>query len=277
MRNNSNIDEKTVLGLGQEWGKFSYTNTSIEEIKSIADEYFSILDLSTLTKNSVVLDVGCGTGRWAQLIAPLVKTLYVIDPSSAALDVARQNLRQFTNVVFINSSINSFEPGIKFDLIYSLGVLHHVPDTEESIQKISELTKRKGNFLVYLYYRFDNRGKLYRTIWKLSDMIRVVVSTLPFKLRAMIAEIFALTVYLPLANCAKLFSWLGLRVDNFPLNYYKDKSYYVMRTDSLDRFGTKLEKRFTKLEITNMLSKSGFKDVIFSERAPHWVALGTKV
>ena len=49
-----------------------------------------------------------------------------------------------------------------------------------------------------------------------------------------------------------------------------------MTTDALDRFGTKLEKRFTKNEIQSMLLKAGFVDVQFSEKTPYWVALAWK-
>ena len=49
-----------------------------------------------------------------------------------------------------------------------------------------------------------------------------------------------------------------------------------MKTDSLDRFGTRLEKRFSKDEIKTMLSESGFRDIKFSEKMPHWVAIAYK-
>ena len=49
-----------------------------------------------------------------------------------------------------------------------------------------------------------------------------------------------------------------------------------MATDSLDRFGTKLEKRFTKNEIKNMLLKAGFVDIMFSKNTPYWVAIAWK-
>ena len=49
-----------------------------------------------------------------------------------------------------------------------------------------------------------------------------------------------------------------------------------MRTDSLDRFGTRLEQRFTKKEIEEMLKDSGFEKISFSEKAPFWVSLAYK-
>ena len=55
-----------------------------------------------------------------------------------------------------------------------------------------------------------------------------------------------------------IFHKIGINVHSFPLSNYKDKSFYTMRTDALDRFGTKLESRFTKKEIEEML-KLGFR------------------
>jgi hypothetical protein len=49
-----------------------------------------------------------------------------------------------------------------------------------------------------------------------------------------------------------------------------------MRTDALDRFGTRLEKRFTRDEITAMLTRAGFTDIQFSEGMPRWVAVARK-
>jgi hypothetical protein len=65
-------------------------------------------------------------------------------------------------------------------------------------------------------------------------------------------------------------------VATFPLAYYADKSFYVMRTDAYDRFCTRLEKRFRRSEVEHMLTCAGFKDVVFSDRQPFWCAVGIK-
>jgi hypothetical protein len=66
----------------------------------------------------------------------------------------------------------------------------------------------------------------------------------------------------------------GRDVANFPLAYYRDRSFYVMRNDALDRFGTKLEQRFTRAEIERMLRDAGLERIRFSEAAPYWCAVG---
>ena len=69
---------------------------------------------------------------------------------------------------------------------------------------------------------------------------------------------------------------MGFNVNNFPLSYYRNKNFYFMATDSLDRFGTKLEKRFTKKEVEKMLLDAGFVEIKFSKNTPYWVALAWK-
>ncbi len=49
-----------------------------------------------------------------------------------------------------------------------------------------------------------------------------------------------------------------------------------MRTDAHDRFGTRLEKRFTKKKIKEMMQEAGLTDIQFSPKEPFWVAVGIK-
>ena len=66
---------------------------------------------------------------------------------------------------------------------------------------------------------------------------------------------------------------MGADVATWPLSTYRDKSFYVMRNDALDRFGTRLEQRFTREQIRSMMSRAGLKDILFSEEV-FWCALG---
>ena len=67
-----------------------------------------------------------------------------------------------------------------------------------------------------------------------------------------------------------------MSVSNLPLSHYRDKSFYTMRTDALDRFGTRLEHRFTRSEIEAMMAEAGLVDIRFRENEPFWVACGIK-
>jgi len=157
-----------------------------------------------------------------------------------------------------------------------LGVLHHIPDTVGGIKACVTKLKRGAPCLLYLYYAFDNKPAWYRIIWKLSETGRFFISRMPFSLRYMTSQIIALLVYWPFARFSRFLDKLGFCVDSFPLSYYRDRSFYVMRTDSLDRFGTRLEKRFTKSEILQMMEGAGLKNITFSNSKPNWCAVGYK-
>jgi hypothetical protein len=68
----------------------------------------------------------------------------------------------------------------------------------------------------------------------------------------------------------------GLNVENIPLSYYRKYSFYTMRTDARDRFGTPLERRFTRHHIEEMMKAAGLVNVRFSDAAPYWCVVGHK-
>jgi len=272
-----NSDPQTVKGFGEEWSRFTQQELDQQSRAKIFWDYFSIFPWQMLPPGAIGADVGCGSGRWAELVAPRVGRLHLIDASEEALRIARENLSGVTNVEFHHASVDAlpFEDGY-LDFAYSLGVLHHVPDTPAAIQQICRKLKPGAPLLLYLYYAFDNRGLGYRCIWKLSDVVRRMVARLPFMLRYPVSQVLAASVYWPLARTARLLEYMKLLPEAWPLAYYRDKPFYVMRTDALDRFGTRLEQRFSRDEITRMLEDAEMDGVRFSESAPFWCVTARK-
>jgi len=133
-KNLENIDVNTVSSFGDEWTRYDQAQLSASERMRIFEGYFSLFPWNALDRTCVGFDMGCGSGRWATVVAPKVGLLYCIDPSADALDIARKVLAEHSNVQFIESSANSvsLSPG-SFDFGYSLGVLHHAPDTSSAL------------------------------------------------------------------------------------------------------------------------------------------------
>ncbi len=270
-----NLDKNVVAGFGDEWSRFDQSTLSDDELHQMFDNYFSIFPWDGVPPDAVGFDLGCGSGRWARLVAPRVGKLHLIDPS-VAIEVAKRNLAGVKNCEFHTASVENIplEDG-SCDFGYSLGVLHHIPDTMAGIRACVDKLKPGAPFLLYLYYRFDNRPLWFRGLWKLTDVFRRGISRLPHGARFGISQIIAALVYLPLARIAKTGERLGLSVDKIPLSQYRNNSFYTMRTDALDRFGTRLEQRFTKAEIGQMMTDAGLNDIIFSDRS-FWTAVGNK-
>ena len=275
-----NVDADVARGFGEEWSTYRQdeANLTREQREAIFEDYFRIFPWELLPSGGGIgADVGCGSGRWAMMVAPRVSHLHLVDVSAEALAVARDNLKDRNNVSFHVSSVAAIPLSAdSLDFAFSLGVLHHVPDTQAAISAIAQKLKRGAPFLVYLYYAFDNRPAWYRALWAISNGIRIVVSRLPHGYRKVISEIIAATIYWPFARFAALLSRLGVSKRSIPLSWYADKSFYVMRTDAYDRFCTRLEKRFTRAEIEQMLLHAGFEQVRFSDSAPYWCAVGIR-
>ena len=267
---------KVINSFGEEWKRFDQSNLNNLELKKIFKDYFNIFPWKFLKKKSVGFDMGCGSGRWAKVVAPRVGFLNCIEPSSA-IKVAKKNLVQNKNVKFIQSKIENINLKSKSqDFGYCLGVLHHTENVQKNLDKCTSLLKKNAPFLVYLYYKFDNRNYIYFLIWKCSDFLRKIISLLPEIFKNLISDLLALIIYYPFAKISLILDKINFNVKNFPLSYYKNLSFYTMRTDSRDRFGTNLEKRYTKKHIENMLKKASLHNIKFSKTAPYWCAIGFK-
>ena len=270
----NNIHLKTVQGFSDEWHRFDQSKLPPKEKKRMFDLYFKIFPWEKVNRESIGFDLGCGTGRWAELVAPRVKELHCIDPSSA-LEIAKKNNIHNKNCIFHKNGVNDIPLEDKsLDFGYSLGVLHHIPDTQKGLESCVRKLKVGAPFLIYLYYAFDNRPSWFRLLWKLSNYIRLIISKMPYTLRYLFSQIIAIIVYIPLARTALVLEKLNFNISSFPLSYYRRSSFYTMRTDSLDRFGTILEKRFTKKQVAEMMTKAGLENIIFSDKSPYWCAVG---
>jgi ubiquinone/menaquinone biosynthesis C-methylase UbiE len=277
----ANVDRDVVEGFGREWSTFRQGEDELSPAlrQAAFDDYFAVFPWERLPPDGGSgVDVGCGSGRWAALVVPRVAHLHLMDVSPQALAVARDNLASAPNVSFHLAGVSEIPlaDGSQ-DFAYSLGVLHHVPDTKRAITDIARKLKPGAPLLLYLYYAFDNRPAWFRAVWSVSNAVRRVVSHMPPALQLIVSSIIATFIYWPLARIARLIEMAGLSPTVLPLAWYRDKSFYVMRTDAYDRFCTRLEQRFTRREIENMLTETGFGDIRFSDREPFWCVAAVKL
>ena len=271
-----NLDVKTVEGFGQEWTSFDQSELSSDELSEIFQSYFEIFPWHALPDQAVGFDLGCGSGRWAKFVAPRVGKLMCIDASAAALQVAKMNLRDIRNCEFYLASVDEIpvEPG-SMDFGYALGVVHHFPDPREGIRACVEKLKPNAPFLLYVYYALENRPFWFRALWRVSDLVRRMIAPLPYWAKYGCVSVIALAVYWPIARLARLLEVMGANVAQFPLSAYRTRSLYTMRTDAMDRFGTRVEHRFTSDQIREMMEHAGLQGITFS-RSAFWCGVGYK-
>jgi hypothetical protein len=93
-------------------------------------------------------------------------------------------------------------------------------------------------------------------------------------LRYVISQVVAALIYWPFVRFAKIAKFFGFDVKNGPLAPYKHCGFYDMRSDALDRFGTRLKQRFSRIEIQQMMESVGLERIVFSEKRLFWCAVG---
>jgi SAM-dependent methyltransferase len=274
----ANLDPETVDGFGYEWSTYDQGRVPAAELERAFAGYFSLFPWSRLPPQAVGFDLGCGSGRWARFVAARVGHLHCIDASPAALEAARRHLGSAPQCELHCASVDALPLAPdSMDFGYSLGVLHHVPDTAAALRACVTRLKPGAPFLLYIYYALENRPLPYRMLFQATNVVRRIVSRLPTTAKRAVAEGIAGGVYFPLARSSRLLERFGLGVQGMPLAYYRNASFATMRTDAFDRFATRLEKRFTRDEIAQLMTDAGLGDIAFREGPPYWCALGYRV
>jgi ubiquinone/menaquinone biosynthesis C-methylase UbiE len=125
-------------------------------------------------KGKVVLDAGCGSGRWTYAMAQLGATVVAIDLTNAGVEVTHRATAQLENVAALQASVFHlpFRPG-SFDLVVSWGVLHHTPDTRAAFERVAPLVKKGGQFYAMFYEKHNPLKYVF------TDLLRAALRTLP--------------------------------------------------------------------------------------------------
>ena len=264
-----------VRGFGEEWTRFHAM--APKDLEVAGAELFDLLPWSELGPGTRVVDIGCGSGRWSEYLRERVGVIDAIDPSQAVIMAAGQhqdaaNIRwsmaQAEDLPFADHS---------FDLALCIGVLHHLERPERALQEAFRVLRPGGILLVYVYYALEQRGPLFRSLFRLASGLRRLIHRAPGPVKRLVCDLLAIFVYWPLATLSGLLKAMGLGFwYKMPLSFYHNKSFRVMRNDALDRFGTAVEKRYTRDMTADLLVNTGFSEVRFSEGPPYWHAFARR-
>ena len=160
---------------GFQWHLFRRTQLDDETSRRSEEDFrrrtgFEPHDLS----GKLVLDVGCGMGRFAEVATRWGAHVVGID-LSLACEVAAENLRDRQAVFFQADVFRLPLAPDSFDFIYSLGVLHHTPDCKAAFQVLPRLLKPGGRIAIWLYSKYNNW-------YKMSDVYRKITRRMPPRL-----------------------------------------------------------------------------------------------
>jgi SAM-dependent methyltransferase len=247
--------KRTQASFGYEWTHFSDWRHSGQ---TNFQDYFQGFDLSALN-GRIALDAGCGMGRHAREIARFAGQVIAVD-FSRAIDQAARNTLDRDNVDCVQADLlNMPFADNSFDFVYSLGVLHHLDDTQRAITSLVRTLKVGGKLRIYLYWKRTGwSGRLLNVL----ALVRTFTTRMPFATLRIACLFLSLGLFATLIVPYKIMSALGARFhEGWPLVVYAKYPFQVLYNDQFDRFSAPIEKRYRPQEVTDMLEGAGLRDV----------------
>lgn len=147
-------DDKYVGSFSFEWNTHTQTQLDARTGATWSEEIFRTKTGLTPddVRGKVVLDAGVGAGRFTDMLARWGAARVVGADLSFAVEAARDNLREHANASVVQADIGRlpFGPGT-FDIIVSIGVLHHTPDTRAHFERLVPLLRPGGTICIWVY------------------------------------------------------------------------------------------------------------------------------
>ncbi len=210
-------------------------------------------------KGKLVLDVGCGMGRFAEVATRWGARVVGIDLSAAA-EIAARNLAGRDFVAFqADVFAMPFAPE-SFDVIYSIGVLHHTPDCEAAVKALDKYLKPGGLLVVWLYsgynkwYRFSDFWRRYTSRMKPENLHRILKVAVPVVYNTEMA-----LRKVPLVGR----SAAGLLHHVFPVNRQKTAEQRTL--DTFDWYSPKYQSKHTYEQVFRWYEAMGMEDMHIGE------------
>jgi SAM-dependent methyltransferase len=164
-----------------------------------------------------------------------------------------------------------------FDFIYSIGVLHHLPDPEKAFQQLLRYLKPGGEIQIYLYWQ-PERQPIKRALLAMVTAARHITTRLPHSANYLLAFPAAVAAFAFFVWPYRLLRKIpGLRslAENLPMKQYANFPFRVCVNDQLDRFSAPIENRYTRSEVKDWLQRGNLEESQVNP-AYGWVATGRK-
>jgi len=243
----SELVARTRAGFGKQWQRFAD-----DAVVTKADLMLHLpADWTATTFSGLVLDVGCGMGRYAAVVSGMGATVVGLDPSDAIQVAATRSPEAF----FVQADIVPAPfPPRTFDLVYSFGVLHHLPDPLRGLHACFDLVRPGGAMLVWVY------SERHDSLRRFRQKARAIIRRVPLLIgpAAWLAALCLWSIYLLPARL------LGFSPER--LLFYADKGFRQLRVDCYDALQAPIEAYVSREQCRRWIDELQSSDSGFEKR-----------
>jgi|TARA_B100001964_G_C14259534_1_gene614543 2-polyprenyl-3-methyl-5-hydroxy-6-metoxy-1,4-benzoquinol methylase len=258
----------TVDDYSEQWTDFRVQEGYYASDAMLQDYFGPLLDLSDLD-GLRVCEIGCGNGRFVKIMSRYATHVTGVEPSQA-IAVVCEYTKYLSNVSLINKSLYDLEVEDvgQFDIVFCLGVLHHLPDPVRAVRKIRELTKPGGQAVIWIYGREGN--KLYLTLL-------LVLRSLTTRMSYGVLRILAKFLVVPVKAYIMLARFVRLPLRTYVRNVLGKCDDYVLWLWICDMLNPSISNYWSAEEFRRILKDGGFADVRLHHRHGYsWTGMMTK-
>ncbi len=261
-------DDSTIRDFGAQWTRFTDNSGYYGSLELFADICGPLLEVERIA-GATVVDIGSGSGRIVNMLLDAGAAKVVAVEPSAAIDVLRENTRDRAERVRYVHAPGSEIPGdVAADYVFSIGVIHHIPEPEPVVERAFAVLKPGGRALFWLYGREGNELYL-----RLVEPLRKVTTRLPDFLLVGVSHFLnvVLDAYVFLCRFLPL-----------PLRAYARE--HLARIGRRKRFLTIFDqlnpawaRYYTRRQAEELMAAAGFRDVRLHHRHGYsWTVTGTR-
>ncbi len=231
-----------AASFGRQWNRYDVVRPEEDEGTFLVKTGVNARDLS----GQKVLDAGCGGGRYARLCGSYGAKVIGVDLSAAVLKAA-ELCAGLQNVAIIQADLLDLPlADSAFDLVYSIGVLHHTPDPRRGFGEIARKVKPGGRLAVWLY-----RRNLAAQEW-LNTGLRAVTTRLPARVLEPVCVGLGALGSIPIAN----------RTLNKIANFSSHPDWTLRVCDNFDWYAPRYQSHHSLEELKRWFTEEGFTDLV---------------
>lgn len=260
-------NDRTIKDFGEQWLQYSDNKGYYGSLELFSDILSPFIKTDEL-ENCNVAEIGSGTGRIVNMLLEAgVKHVIAVEPSEA-IKVLYRNIREPDKVTCLKITGDQLPAYGNLDYIFSIGVLHHIPDPAPVVEAVYKALRPGGHFLIWLYGKEGNGLYL-----ALIRPLRVLTKHLPHFILTSLVEV----LYWPLVVYIKFCYILPLPLRRYMISVLDKMSPESRRLIIYDQLNPSFAKYYTQLEAKKLLSDGKFVNIQIHHRHGYsWTVIGTK-